>query len=184
MNINLKNDFYIIRHGKAKNNMLGIESCKMETQILYGLIPEGKKAVQEEAKRYANFDLIFSSPFRRTQETAAYFVKTSQCELFLDNRLVDIDLGDFDQSSYEASNEYLKKHPEYDYVFPNGESFLQVLERLKDFLNDVNTKYSGKKILIVSHGFSCETLLDWVANKPLSNWDSCIQKGKVFPLRP
>ena len=112
MNINLRNDFYIVRHGKAKNNMLGIESCKMETQILYGLIPEGKKAVEEEAKRYTEFDLIFSSPFRRTQETAAYFEKTSRCEIFLDNRLVDIDLGDFDQSSYEASNEHLKKHPE------------------------------------------------------------------------
>jgi broad specificity phosphatase PhoE len=108
MSINLKNDFYIVRHGKSKNNMLGIESCKMETQILYGLIPESKKAVQEKAKRYANFDLIFSSPFRRTQETAAHFVKTSQCDLFLDNRQVDIDLGDFDQSSYVASNEHLK----------------------------------------------------------------------------
>ena len=81
-----------------------------------------------------------------------------------------------DRSSYEASNEHLKKHPENDYVFPNGESFLQVLERLIDFLKDINTRYSGKKILIVSHGFPCETLLDWVSNKPLSNWDSCIEK--------
>ena len=82
MNITLKNDFYIVRHGKAKNNMLGIESCKMETQIQYGLIPEGKKTVEQEAKRYCNFDLIFYSPFGRTQETAAYFVKTSKCDFF------------------------------------------------------------------------------------------------------
>jgi broad specificity phosphatase PhoE len=184
MNITLKNDFYIVRHGKAKNNMLGIESCKMETQIQYGLIPEGKKTVEQEAKRYSNFDLIFYSPFRRTQETAAYFVKTSKCDFFSDKRLVDIDLGDFDQSTYESSNEHLKNHPETDYVFPNGESFLQVLERLKKFILEVNTKYDCKKILIVSHGFPCETLLDWVANKPLINWDSCIEKGKVFPLKP
>ena len=103
---------------------------------------------------------------------------------FLDKRLIDIDLGDFDQSTYESSNEHLKNHPETDYVFPNGESFLQVLERLKKFILEVNTKYNGKKILIVSHGFPCETLLDWVANKPLINWDSCIEKGKVFPLKP
>tara|TARA_B100000767_G_scaffold273609_1_gene304235 strand:+ start:8279 stop:8590 length:312 start_codon:yes stop_codon:yes gene_type:complete len=74
----------------------------------------------------------------------------------------------------------LKKYPENDYVFPNEESFLIVLQRLKDFLNDVNTKYSVKKILVVSNGFPCETLLDWVANKPISHWNSCIQKGKVF----
>ena len=63
----------------------------------------------------------------------AYFVKTSQCDFFLDKRLVDIDLGDFDQSTYESSNEHLKNHPETDYVFPNGESFLQV--RLSDLKN-------------------------------------------------
>lgn len=183
MNINLQNDFYIIRHGKAENNKLGIESCKMETQTAYGLTFEGKKVVEKEAKHYTDFDLIFSSPFRRTQETACYFAKTSDIEVNLDKRLVDIDLGDLDQSTYEASSAYSKENPGNNYVYPNGESFLQVLDRLKRFLNEINEKYIDKKILIVSHAFPCETMLDWVANKPLKNWNSRVENGKVIPLR-
>lgn len=181
MSINLQNQFYLVRHGKADNNKLGIESCKIDTQQKYGLTDEGKDIVSKEAQSYTDFDLIFSSPFRRTQETASYFAETSQCEIITDERLVDVDLGDLDQQSYDISNAAIKGK-DNDYIYPNGESFFQTLSRLIDFLNEVNTKYEGKKILIVSHGFPCETLLDWVNGKPLRIWDKCIEKGKVFPL--
>lgn len=183
MDIVLQNDFYIVRHGKAKNNELDIESCKMETQEAYGLVPEGEEKVKEEAQRYTDFELIFSSPFRRTKETAFFFAETSACEVILDERLVDVDLGDLDLSSCEVSKIHKKQHPENDYVYPNGESLTQVLDRLISFLKEVNSNYKNKKILIVSHGLPCEALLDWVAGKPLKKWDECIEKGRIFPLK-
>ncbi len=181
MKTDFRNHFYVVRHGRAKNNELGIESCKMDTQEAYGLLAEGKEIVEKEAQSYKDFDLIYSSPFRRTQETAAYFARTSQCDVILDNRLVDVDLGDLDQQPYEISNA-TTKGKDNDYVYPNGESFSQALDRLVSFVSEVDAKYEGKKILIVSHGFPCETLLDWVNGKPLKDWDKCIEKGKVFPL--
>jgi len=48
----------------------------MGTQETYGLTDEGKDVVAKEAKNYKDFDLIFSSPFRRKRETAAYFANT------------------------------------------------------------------------------------------------------------
>ena len=182
MNIKIQNDFYIVRHGKAKNNELGIESCKMDTQGKYGLLDEGREVVAKEAQGFNDFDVIYCSPFRRTQETAAYFAETSQCKIILDERLVDIDLGDIDEQSYEVSNE-ATKGKDNDYVYPNGESFAQALARLVDFILEVNLKHVDKKILIVSHGFPCEALLDWINGKPLKDWDKCIEKGKVFPLK-
>ncbi|MFH1947457.1 MAG: histidine phosphatase family protein [Candidatus Magasanikbacteria bacterium] len=182
MNIELQNSFYIIRHGKAKNNELGIESCKMESQKAYSLTSEGKEVVSRESKKYTDFDIIFSSPFFRTQETAAFFAETSNCEVVLDERLVDIDLGDLDLKPYQASRAFTKEHPDNDYVYPNGESFSQSLNRLINFMKDINAKNKNKKVLIVSHGFPCEALLDWVSGKPLNNWDKCIEKGKVFAL--
>lgn len=77
MNIQLQNDFYIVRHGKAKNNQLGIQSCKIDTQKEYGLTSEGKECVEKESQKYTDFDIIISSPFRRTQETAVFFAQTS-----------------------------------------------------------------------------------------------------------
>lgn len=181
MSIKLQNQFYVVRHGKAKNNELGIESCKMDTQKAYGLLEEGKEVVAKAAQHYKDFDVIFSSPFRRTQETASYFAETSDCEVIIDKRLVDIDLGDLDQQTYEISNA-ATKGKDNDYVYPNGESFSQVLDRVVDFITEVNAKHMDKKILIVTHGCPCETLLDWVHGKPQKNWDTCIEKGKVFPL--
>jgi len=182
MIISLQNIFFLVRHGKAKNNELGIESCKIETQKEYGITPEGKENVIREAQKYKNFDLIFSSPFRRTQETASLFAETSNCNVILDDRLVDVDLGDLDLQSYEISNAFTKEHTDNDYVYPNGESFSQVLERVLNFLKDIDSKYQKKKILIVSHGFPCEALLDWARGIPLRNREECIEKGKVFPL--
>ena len=182
MNIQLQNQFYIVRHGEAENNVLGIESCKMDTQKQYGLTEKGQTTVAKEAQNYTDFDLIYSSPFRRTQETAAYFAKTSGCEIILDARLIDVDLGDLDQQSYEISNA-TTKDKRNDYVYPNGESFTQTLDRLIDFMNEINTKHEKKKILIVSHGFPCEALLDWINGNPLKDWDKCIEKGKVFPVK-
>ncbi len=184
MNIELQNSFYIIRHGKARNNELGIESCKMESQKAYGLTSEGKKVVSKESERYTDFDLIFSSPFKRTQETASFFAKTSDCDIILDKRLIDIDLGDLDLKPYEVSRAFTQQHPDNDYVYPNGESFSQALGRLVSFIQEINEKNEDKKVLIVSHGFPCEALLDWVASRPLKNWDKCIEKGKVFLLKP
>ncbi len=183
MSINFKNSFYIVRHGKAKNNELGIESCKLETQKEFGLTSEGKKMISEEAQRYMDFDIIFSSPFRRTQETALIFADTSNCDVILDDRLVDMDLGDLDLKSYKISSSFTKQHPSNDFIYPNGESFSQALSRLVSFMTDINSIYEKKKILIVSHGFPCETLIDWSNDIPLRNWEKCIEKGKVFPLK-
>lgn len=182
MALNFQNDFYVVRHGKAKNNELGIESCKMETQEVYGLTSEGRESLAKEAEHRKDFDLIFSSPFRRTQETAAYFAETSQCKVILDDRLVDIDLGDLDLKQYELSDAVAEEHPEHDYVYPNGESLSHGLKRLMSFMDEVNGKYKGKKILIVSHGWPCETLLDWAMGNSLRHWEECIEKGKVFSL--
>lgn len=182
MSKHFKNRLFIVRHGKAKNNELGIESCKMETQLAFGLTEEGRDVVQKEAQNYKDFDVIYSSPFRRTQETAAIFAESSHCPVFLDDRLVDVDIGDFDLHSYESSAAYIKAHPGNDFVHPNGESYLQTFARLVECIQEIDSRYEGKKILIVSHGFPCETLLDWVNEIPLRDWETSIEKGRVFPL--
>jgi len=155
----------------------------MDTQKDYGLTMEGRDMVSKESQKYTNFDLIFSSPFRRTQETAGFFAETSGCNIILDERLVDVDLGDLDLQPYEVSAAFTKQNPDNNYIYPNGESFSQVLDRLISFIEEVNSKNKDKKILIVSHGFPCETLLDWIAGKSLKNWDKGIEKGKVFALK-
>ncbi|MBU0578061.1 phosphoglycerate mutase family protein [Patescibacteria group bacterium] len=183
MNINLQNQFYVVRHGKAQNNELDIVSCKLKTQEEYGLTQEGKGVISNEAQQYKDFDIIFTSPFRRTQETASFFAKTSDCDVILDDRLVEFDVGDLDLKSFELYRDARRQHKENDYVYKNGESLSDAYNRLIDFIDDVNSQYKNKKILIVSHGVPAEILVDWSHGTPLRKWEKCIEKGKVFSLQ-
>ena len=182
MNIRLQNQFYVVRHGRAENNDLSIVSCKLETQKSYGLSQNGRDIVSEEAEKYKDFDIIYASPFRRTKETALLFATTSNCSTIEDERLKEFDTGDLDMEPSETFSSAMNKHKEIDYVFENGESLLNVSERLIDFVTDINSKQQNKKILIVTHGVPAEILVDLFHDIPLRNWGKCIDKGKVFPL--
>ena len=182
MDIQFQNQFSIVRHGKAENNELQIESCKFETQKEYGLTKEGKEVVSKEVQDYNNFDFIYSSPFRRTQETASLFADTSNCEVILDDRLKEFDVGDFDLKSCDISSPFRKQHKDPDFVYPNGESLSDVLNRLIKFMKDINAKHENKKILIVSHGVPCEILIHLAKGAPIRKWEKCVAKGKVFSL--
>lgn len=182
MNIQIQNQFYVIRHGKADNNEAGIVSCKLKTQNQYGLIPDGHEVVSREAELHTSFDVIYSSPFRRTEETALCFAKTSNCEVILDERLREFDVGDLDLKPSEQFSIAMKEHTECHYQFPNGESLSDVLDRLIDFVTEINSQNIHKKVLLVTHGVPAEILVDWWSDIPLRKWEECIEKGKVFPL--
>ena len=148
------NDFYVVRHGEAESNIIGIDTCKDQTQQKYGLTELGISTVKANAIKYDDFDLIFTSPFRRTKETAALFSKTARCKIIEDERLRENDCGIFDGEKYEKTTAFIKENFEdgLDLTFPDGESIRDVKKRLKDFFLDINQKHNGKKILIVSHG--------------------------------
>jgi len=183
MTIKTQNQFYVVRHGRAESNDLHIVSCKFETQKPYGLSRDGKNIVSEEAKKYKNFDIIYTSPFRRTKETAQIFADTSNCDIIEDDRLKEFDTGDLDMQSSETFSSAMSKHKEIDYVFQNGESLLAVSKRLIDFVTDVDSKQQNKKILIVTHGVPAEILVDIFNSTSIKKWSKCIDKGKVFPLK-
>jgi len=181
MNIDLQNQFYVVRHGRAENNDLKIVSCKMETQKPYGLTQEGKGVVSEEAKNY-KFDIIYTSPFTRTTETASIFAEEASCNVIPDERLAEFDTGDLDMEPSEKFSAAMDEHRETDYVFSGGESLLNVSERLIDFVTEINSKQRDKKILIVTHGVPAEILVDLFNDTPVRKWNKCIDKGKVFLL--
>ena len=177
-----KNQFFIVRHGEAQNNVDKVKSCKIDTQKLHGLTDLGQKQVQDEAEKYCDFDVIFSSPARRTMETAEIFCKTSGLHVIDDSRLQEFDVGDFDGKSVSDYKLFFKIHSDPNYEFENGESLQAVLDRMQNFILDIDKKYNNKKILIVTHGSPLEVLLDWSQNKKLRKRDECLPNAKVYKL--
>ncbi len=149
------NKYFVMRHGRAQNNELNVASGKAENQ--HHLTEDGREMVLKNAKEFKEkVDLIFVSPFVRTKETAEIVRETlgvSSESVIVDERLRELNFGEFEGKSID---EYQKVYPNTPDLFDKhpsgGENEQDVKKRVGDFLYEIENKYSGKTILIVSHG--------------------------------
>jgi len=149
------NKYFIMRHGEADNNVRGILSSDFNANV--HLTENGKKQVEESINKIRKIkpDYIFSSPVIRAQETTKIIVDNvgSSIPVIIDDRICEYQVGD-----YEG-----KPDSDYDKDFSNGldkftvrskgsECFNDVKKRVASFIEDVESKYKNKNILIISHG--------------------------------
>ena len=164
----LQNQIYVIRHGQSENNVLGIESCRFETQTKYGLTDEGRAQVSESVHGAPQFDIIYSSPFRRAIETGQIIAEAQNVELSVEHDLHEFKLTtELDQQTYEAA-EVIIQDPLNDInhtPFGDGESFDSMHQRIKQSLLDIDARHENATILLVSHGSPVEALLQIMKNK-------------------
>ncbi|MFH1036648.1 MAG: class I tRNA ligase family protein [Patescibacteria group bacterium] len=157
-----KNKYYVVRHGHSVKNQKKICVCWPEP-IECPLTIKGKAEAKETAKKLKNkkIDLIFSSDLLRTKQTAEIIGKEIGQEVKLDKRLREIDSGIFNGKPIEEVGRFWdpeKKLPPAEYYEkrfkiapPGGENYISVEKRMRDFTKDMEKKYSGRNILIVSH---------------------------------
>lgn len=148
------NKLFLVRHAEAENNVKEILNSLPEKEK-YHLTKNGKNQAESIGKilKEGKIDLIFSSPILRAKETAEIISKKTGAEIIYDERLKEIDTGEFNGKSVKDFNE----------KFPTAESRAEkagfgvetgegVRKRLKNFLDEINKKHINKNIVIVSHG--------------------------------
>jgi alpha-ribazole phosphatase len=115
------------------------------------LSSKGIKQAKSLTKLNLRADVIFSSPMIRCIET----VKQITNNYKIDNKLIEMDYGDFE---FLAKKQIKEKYPllfekresdKLNFIIPNGESYSQVEERIRAFLKKIEKKYSS--VIIVSH---------------------------------
>ncbi|MCC2631106.1 MAG: Isoleucyl-tRNA synthetase, isoleucyl-tRNA synthetase, partial [Candidatus Paceibacter sp.] len=149
-----RNTYFVIRHGEADSNKQNILSGKATHQ--HHLTEEGKKDIEKAAQQLKEIDLIISSPFVRTKESAeiiATILGIAASEIIYDDRLGEYDFGDFDGKDREAWHNYWKDYSwnDTDKKVPGGECPDDVRNRVGQFIYDIDKQYEGKTIVIVSH---------------------------------
>lgn len=159
-------EFYFIRHGQTKANVLKMKQGTINTEMTY-LNENGLKQAQTLAD---NFDISFAdriicSPLHRTQQTAEILNKKAHLPISYDKRLVEISYGQWDG---QKNADLRKIHPDayntyWNDVLPiytkyatDGENFSDVVARVHDFINETMTQYPDEKIICVTHGFTCK----------------------------
>ena len=155
----LKNNYFILRHGQTPYQ------TEKKNRIVYPwpetspirLTEKGREQAKKAAKILSRkkIDLIFASDFPRTRQTAKIAAKEIQKKIHLDKRLRDIDLGIFKGKTKDefyqdfpisSSEKRFRQKP------LKGESWFDCKARMLNFLKEIDRKYKGKNILIVSHG--------------------------------
>ena len=151
-----KNKYYILRHGYTtrdeKNKMIMNSDIKEDK---YHLTTEGFKQVERVAELIKNnyeIDLIYSSPFLRTMETAEVVGKLIHVKVGRDDRLAEINHGGCEGQAHLSCPSRSKRKRMHDKPYEMGESWNDTRKRIVSFINELESEYSGKNILIVSHG--------------------------------
>lgn len=148
-----KNEYFIMRHAESVFNTKGV--LNVDQTVENGLTEKGKEQISALVNdlKQRKIDVIYHSPLQRTRETAELVAKElglSQDCVLADNRLSEMNFGEFEGKSVEAyhsffGDEYLTKRPD------GGESWGDAKRRVGEFLYELDSNQQGKKVLIISH---------------------------------
>lgn len=158
----LNNKYFLLRHGQTIYQKEGREfNYPADSGAVLSLTEEGEEMIRnsiQDLKKTCdeqNFKigLIFASPYLRTKQSAKIASDILNIKkINYDERLIDIDLGEFmDKPMQESHAFYLGDKITFDNKPKNGESWNDILKRVKSFLDEIEQKYSNKNILIISH---------------------------------
>ncbi len=149
------NTYYVVRHGQADHNLTGMASSSPDEPVHLTELGKQQVAAQIPKLKESGVDLIISSPFIRTRETAEILRDgiDGGIELMFDERLREMDIGVYNKGTWQKYHDDFPKTVEnFDKAPEGGESYQTVKNWMMDFMHDVEIKYQNKKILIVTHG--------------------------------
>lgn len=163
----LKNRYFVMRHGKSKaNEQEIILSHPNAGTIDYGLVEEGRQQAKKSATGAKNnkiLDLstiIVSSDFTRAKETAEIVKDILLAgNVTFTPKLRERYFGDWERKHsrhYQNVWDDDIKNPHH--KNNNVESSEEVLNRTTGLIIELEGKYSGKRILLVSHGDALQIL--------------------------
>lgn len=170
---------YIVRHG---------ETCANAEGVLQGwtdgpLNDNGRllAAVTGKGMKDIRFDVCFSSPLVRAEETAKIILRTSGNEsvsIESDDRIKEIYLGNWENKKFRgeeseidtAALQLFFSDPFHFPGCPQGENIYQVCERTQSFLRELLCKDDYQTCLVVTHGFALRGMLNFLYDNKEDYW--------------
>lgn len=163
---------YSARHGQTDYNkedlILGTTDLPLNSTGL-----EQADEFADAVERLGDVDIIIASPMKRALTTAKMAADRCGIEIITDERLREWNYGRFEgktrytEGFAENKREFAVKMGE------TGESLFQLCHRVYSVLDEIRAKYSGKNVLLVSHGGVCrviETYFNNMTTEEYSNW--------------
>jgi broad specificity phosphatase PhoE len=167
---------WLVRHGESAGNVArdkahaaGLERIDIsERDVDVPLSARGEDQATALGDWFANMDLqlqpniILTSPYRRavaTSETIQERInREAPVEIVIDERLREKEFGILDrltrqgiQKFYPEQAEMRKHLGKFYHRPPGGESWCDVILRLRSVLHTISLHYAGRRVLIIGH---------------------------------
>lgn len=108
-------------------------------------------------------DAIYSSPMERALETAAPYSSLSKVPITQHSDILECDFGDWTgaelKSLYRLKEWKVVQNRPSLFRFPNGESFIEMSDRMRNFMLDVAEKHKGGVVVAFSHADPIKALV-------------------------
>lgn len=155
----------LVRHGISTHNVSSLISGGKSDP---DLSPEGIRQIKEVREYFDEdqVDAVYASPLSRAYQTAELLTNKKK-KITVDQRLIEMNFG-----SWEGRNAkpLYERYPDaFDYMgmfSPNfvkyvqdAESYDDLIERCRSFMNDLKHNSPGKTVLVVCHGFTIRGIL-------------------------
>ena len=185
----MNNRYYALRHGRSEANEAGrIISHPDEGTKRWGLTAQGRRQVEEgvSRSRLGEETLIITSDFVRARETAAVASRILNCAAPReDARLRERFFGAYDGK--EDSNYALvwkEDEKDGDNKKEGVESPREVTARIASLIDDLESRFSDRDIILVSHGDALQLGQAWFEGKDPRNHRSLthLETGEVRRL--
>lgn len=177
-------EFWLVRHGQTDWNQEG----RYQGQSDVPLNETGVLQAQTLADRLTEekpFDAIFASDLKRAIRTAEILAAGSNIKIQIDNRLREINQGDWEGKiykdivrQYQQILEQRQANPEETRP-PGGESVAEVAARVKAAIDEIACRYPDGRVMIVSHGLALATMVCMAQKIPLSQVYSHILENTI-----
>ncbi len=169
---------YLVRHAEAMGNVKEFFQGRTDAVIS----PKGEKQLDRLAERFRDIPIeaVYSSPLVRAYSTAQAVNRYHGFDIIRDDELMEINGGDW-EGVYWA--ELPKRFPEELRIWneciekfqaPNGESTLDVYNRLSAAIDVIAAANRGRTIAVVSHGMAIKAYLTYAEGRA---WENYVDSG-------
>ena len=138
-----------VRHGESEANVAGIINDNPTRPV--SLTERGREQAEAASNelRAVRFTHAYASEFPRAQQTAKILLRHHACSLQIDARINERKTG-MDGLPVKVFHDLA--YPDPLYIKPEqGESFLEQMERLRSFLDEIAARHPEGRVLAVSH---------------------------------
>lgn len=171
---------FLARHGQTVGNVQRVWQGWTEGELTSLGIQQAEATARHLVDSGEAFDALYSSPLRRSWQTAEIVGRMLGQSLVAHDGLREIWFGEVEGLTFE---EFAARYPEehrrwsnksdMSYTWPGGESRAEFHRRTQRAIAEIASWHKDKSIVVVAHGGSLRAILAYLFPAQLGQWWTC-----------